>query len=262
MPRGRGEKAILRPERMVGLDVSRHDARDLSPWVEYVWVVRWNLQEPHQQAVIPQPVVHAAVEDGRLLVHGVGQTHFERVLVGRGHVVGLAFRAGGLRAFVDGPVSRWSNRVVTWEEATDRDDRGVARSVLDDAAEEPSAMADRLLAWLQQSDPAHDPVADDVAALVATAESDPTFTRADQLAAHAGVGLRTLQRQFAEYVGIGPKWVVQRFRLLDAAAAAHRGADVDWAALAAELGYSDQAHLTRAFSAVVGSPPAAYARRA
>jgi AraC-like DNA-binding protein len=57
---------------------------------------------------------------------------------------------------------------------------------------------------------------------------------------------------------MGPKWVIARFRLLDAAAAAHSGERVDWAVLAAELGYADQAHLTRAFTAVVGTPPETY----
>ena len=56
--------------------------------------------------------------------------------------------------------------------------------------------------------------------------------------------------------------MVQRFRLLDAAAAAHAGTRTDWAGLAAELGFSDQAHLTRAFTSVVGTPPATYAREA
>lgn len=37
---------------------------------------------------------------------------------------------------------------------------------------------------------------------------------------------------------------------------------VRWAELAAELGYADQAHLTRDFTAAVGMPPAAYARAA
>jgi len=32
--------------------------------------------------------------------------------------------------------------------------------------------------------------------------------------------------------------------------------------VAAELGFADQAHLTRAFTAVVGTPPATYAREA
>jgi AraC-like DNA-binding protein len=37
---------------------------------------------------------------------------------------------------------------------------------------------------------------------------------------------------------------------------------VDWAAVAVELGYSDQAHLVRDFTAAVGTPPARYAREA
>ena len=74
------------------------------------------------------------------------------------------------------------------------------------------------------------------------------------------MSLRNLQRLFTEYVGIGPKWVIQRFRILDAAAAAHSGQSTDWSELAHVLGFSDQAHLTRVFSEVVGTPPATYQR--
>ena len=62
--------------------------------------------------------------------------------------------------------------------------------------------------------------------------------------------------------GMDTKWVVARFRILDAAAVAHRGEPVDWAGLAADLGYADQAHLTRAFTQVVGTPPETYRREA
>ena len=40
---------------------------------------------------------------------------------------------------------------------------------------------------------------------------------------------------------------------------ADAGGDVDWAALAADLGYADQAHLTRDFTATLGVPPSRYA---
>jgi AraC-like DNA-binding protein len=56
--------------------------------------------------------------------------------------------------------------------------------------------------------------------------------------------------------------VISRSRILDAAAVAHGGGAVDWSALATELGFTDQAHLTRAFTSVVGTPPAAYHREA
>jgi len=54
--------------------------------------------------------------------------------------------------------------------------------------------------------------------------------------------------------------VVQRFRILDAAAAAHSGEPTNWSALAHELGFSDQARLIRVLRQVVGTPAAAYQR--
>ena len=117
-----------------------------------------------------------------------------------------------------------------------------------------------LAGWLRALAPEPDPRVAEIAALVERAEEDTSLVRADQLAELAGVSLRTLQRRFHSYVGIGPKWVVQRFRLLDVTAAAHGDADVDWAELAARLGYADQSHLIRAFTQLVGHPPATYAR--
>jgi AraC-like DNA-binding protein len=72
--------------------------------------------------------------------------------------------------------------------------------------------------------------------------------------------MRRLQRLFSDYVGVGPKWVIRRYRLHEAAARAADGAGLDLVRLAAELGYADQAHLTRDFTAMVGVPPARYAR--
>jgi AraC-like DNA-binding protein len=54
--------------------------------------------------------------------------------------------------------------------------------------------------------------------------------------------------------------VIRRYRLHEAAARAAEGAGLDLVGLAAELGYSDQAHLTRDFTATIGVPPAKYAR--
>jgi transcriptional regulator GlxA family with amidase domain len=70
-------------------------------------------------------------------------------------------------------------------------------------------------------------VVDRVAGLVERAEVDRSIMRARQLADIAGVSDRTLQRRFREYVGVSPKAVVQRHRLLDVAAAANAGDDVD-----------------------------------
>lgn len=121
-------------------------------------------------------------------------------------------------------------------------------------------MVDVLEAYLLLTTPEPDPISHEVTDLVAEAERRTDIVRAEQLADHAGMSLRNLQRLFTEYVGTGPKWVIQRFRILDAASAAHSGRATNWAKLAQELGFCDQAHLTRVFADVVGTPPATYER--
>jgi AraC-like DNA-binding protein len=73
---------------------------------------------------------------------------------------------------------------------------------------------------------------------------------------------RTLQRLFARYVGVSPKWVIQRYRLHEAAERLAAGELIHQAELALDLGYSDQAHFVRDFKSIVGVSPAAYARAA
>ena len=173
-------------------------------------------------------------------------------------MLGAAFHAGGFRPLMKHSVGTVSDTVRPGLDVLGIDDRDAAARILgtDDATTMVSAVEEYLLA----TEPAPDPAGRDVTALVAHAEKHTEIVRAEQLARHAGLSLRSLQRLFTEYVGIGPKWVIARFRVLDAAAAAHSGRATDWAALAHELGFSDQAHLTRVFAQVVGTPPATYQR--
>jgi AraC-like DNA-binding protein len=80
----------------------------------------------------------------------------------------------------------------------------------------------------------------------------------DDIVDRYGIGKRNLQKLFREYVGVTPKWVIQRHRL-------HEAARLDTAAndlstLAFELGYADQAHFVRDLKAAVGRPPTSYLR--
>ncbi|WP_249715084.1 helix-turn-helix domain-containing protein [Rhizomonospora bruguierae] len=80
------------------------------------------------------------------------------------------------------------------------------------------------------------------------------------LAREIGWSTRYLSRRFAE-IGLAPKVAgrVARFdrarRLMVA-----RGGAYPLAALAADCGYADQAHLTREFGALAGAPPARWWR--
>ncbi|MHA3702836.1 DUF6597 domain-containing transcriptional factor [Jatrophihabitans sp. YIM 134969] len=268
MGRDNAQAAVLDPARAYErITLGRGDPpAALAGIVDYAWWVTWHAPEPHRQEVIPRPVVHLVAEQHgdapRLLVTGVQLSRFDRVLTGDGRAVALAFRPATFRPVVGRSVSGLRDRQATVEELFGFDDRSLAADLVD-LGRDPAEAATRLADWLvEHVAPEPDALAAELAALVERAETDRTLTRAEHLAGLAGVGLRTLQRQFGEYVGVGPKWVVQRCRLLDVAAAAHDDAPVDWADLAVELGYSDQSHLIRAFTTLVGRPPATYAAQA
>jgi AraC-like DNA-binding protein len=258
-PLGRPD-AIVRPKAgEQAFEVERiAPSSDLAEFVDYYWLVKWKVREPYRQQIVPQPCVHIAAEEGRVLVHGVTRDQFFRTLIGTGHALGAAFHAGGFRPVLKRSVGTISGAVQTGEDALGIDDRATAAQIL--AESDGSQMIDALEAYIRQTDPHPDPVSRDVTALVAEAEKRSDIVRAEQLADHAAMSLRNLQRLFTEYLGIGPKWVIQRFRILDAAAAAHSGQSTNWSDLAQDLGFSDQAHMTRVFSQVVGTPPATYRR--
>ncbi|MFE6050857.1 DUF6597 domain-containing transcriptional factor [Kitasatospora sp. NPDC056446] len=254
---GRG---VLHPARAAELISVERIAPDpaVARFVEYYWLVRWDLHglPPYEQKVLAHPNVHLVFEAPRARVYGVDRSLFVRRLEGAGHVLGVRFRPGAFRPFAGRRVSDLADRSVPAAEyfgpAADR-----FNSVLLHGGQgDPGALAD---GFLLPRLPAPDPVADEVAAMVERVTGRPDLRRVDDLAGEFGLSVRRLQRLFAEYVGASPKWVLRRARLHEAAERAVSGGESDLAALAVELGYSDQSHFTRDFTAAVGVPPARYA---
>jgi AraC-like DNA-binding protein len=231
----------------------------LAPFVAHHWIVHWDLRgrEPHEQHVLPYPSVNVTFTAGRCRVAGVPRGRFSEVLRGAGRVFGTRFEPGGFRPFSPAPVAAVTGRFVPVAEFFGEPGARLAEAVL---AADDAAAVELVDAFLLSFGPRRTAEGDLVAAVVARIAGDPGIARVDQLAGEAGVGMRRLQRVFQEYVGVGPKWVIRRYRLHEAAARAAGGAGLDLVALAAELGYSDQAHLTRDFTAMIGEPPARYAR--
>ncbi|AMY07660.1 transcriptional activator FtrA [Luteitalea pratensis] len=94
-------------------------------------------------------------------------------------------------------------------------------------------------------------------ALDAFARRAAVTTVGDAVAA-AGVSARHLIDRFTAQVGLTPKRFCRVRRFQRAIAVAHRGAAEDWAAIAADCGFSDQSHLIHEFRAFAGLPPSAY----
>ena len=252
---------MLHPQGAAGRLVldRRPPAPALATLVEFYWQVRWDLrgQPAYEQKVLSHPNIHLVFEEPQAAVYGVDRGLFVRRLEGRGQVLGVKFHPGGFRPFWGRPVQELADQVVPATEVFGPAVQETSRQILSE--QDPVAMDALADAFLLPLLPAADPQAARAAAIVADATGDHTLLRVEQLAERHGMSVRTLQRLFAEYVGAGPKWVLRRARLHEAAQRAEAAA-VDWSALATDLGYADQAHLTRDFTAVVGLPPSRYAR--
>ncbi len=231
---------------------------DLSPFVEHLWTVAWDLETPTVSEVLAHPSVQLVVERDASAVAGVFTGRFVRRLEGRGRVLGVKFRPGGFRPFVRGPVSELTDRrrtlpEVFGAEALDFEARVLTAVELEDAFAE-------IQVFLRAQRPVAGETIDLVGRIVERAATDREVTRVAHLVEAFDIAPRRLQRLFDEYVGVRPKWVIQRYRLHEAAERIAASPDHDWAQLALELGYADQAHFVRDFRRLVGSTPAAYAR--
>ncbi|GMU10135.1 AraC family transcriptional regulator [Corallococcus caeni] len=241
-------------------------SEDLRPWVEHFWAVRWDLrgQPPVHPQTLPHPSVHWAFQDGTSRVGGVHRGRFSITLEGLGGVFAIKFRPGGFFPFVGTSVSALTQRTVPpapllGPRARELEAAILATDVTRDADAERIALAE---AFLRAHRPAPDPNVAWVQERVTRILEDRAVTKVEDLLTPGGPGLRTLQRLFNRYVGVSPKWVIQRYRLHEAAERLRGTPPPELARLALELGYFDQAHFIRDFRRVVGHTPAGYARQA
>jgi AraC-like DNA-binding protein len=244
----------------------------------YFWSVAWRRPAAvaFRQHVLSHPVTHLTVEaadGGRLhgmdvpaaLVHGVVTRVFTVDLPVAGRVAGVAFRPGGLAALLDADLRDLTDRVLPAEALFGPDVTELAAAIL--AEPDDGARRDLVAGHLaRRLEPHRERIEADTGYRTVREAIDLMREREHvvlgPVAEHLHVSPRTLQRLFARYVGASPLWVLRRYRLQDAVAALDAGHGEDLAALAVDLGFADHAHLTRAFTAVVGVPPSQYRRGA
>ncbi len=233
---------------------------ELTGLVEHFWSVQWRLSssEHHEQMVLPHPSVHLVLESGTGRLVGVKTRRFVRRLSGIGAVFGIKFYPGAFHALLPVSQSRLTNHefmldripVCEWSQP-------LANLARTGEAECMVANITPLLApYARQLE--QDANITLARKLVDAIRQHPEIGQVNSLARFAGVGARTLQRLFRDYVGVSPKWVIKRYRMHEALARAELGESVDWGQLAQDLGYHDQAHFIRDFYECIGTTPARF----
>ena len=225
------------------------------------------MPSPLESRVISFPAMHLTVEWGEpgsvrhghplpaTLVHGLVSQVFRVTLAGQGGVAGARFRADGFHAWSGFDAADLTDRVVPAGELLG--DGSAACTPV--SARTPSrtsswAVCDRAL---ERRRPTTAPSG--VGPVVDLMAGDPSLIRVDQVARSVAVSERTLQRRFRREIGIGPKWVLSRYRLQEAALALERDPDADLGELA-RAGVVRPVPPDQHVRGDVGEPPARYAR--
>lgn len=230
--------------------------------VRHFWVPRWRLPSGTavEQGVLEYPSANLVIEPDAAALHGPEPGRGRRRLEGAGWAFGALLQPGVARRLMSRPVRQLIGRSVPLAELRVADATAIAVAVRHAAEEgDDSAACAAFEAWLVGQHLELDDDARLIRRVVELAETDRTVLRADDLAEVSGLGLRTLQRLVREQLGLTPKWLIRRYRMQEAAAALASPAPPPLAELAASLGFSDQAHLTREFRAVIGETPRRYA---
>ncbi|HYZ80199.1 MAG TPA: helix-turn-helix domain-containing protein [Solirubrobacteraceae bacterium] len=228
---------------------------DLAALIDSHWLVRWDRrgQSVYESEVMPHPSVHLVIEPSGAAVYGVTRHRYVRRVEGAGWAVGTKFAPGGFAPFAGGPVGALTDRVLPAHDLLGAAAQQLSRRA--DTEARLHAVHDLLRSLLP---PAPDPRIALVQAIVADIRTAPPDGNVPELAARHHISVRTLQRLFHRYVGVGPKWVMQRYRLHDAIERLDRRRRQDWTQFALDLGYYDQAHFLRDFRLLVGRSPAEY----
>lgn len=212
----------------------------LRPWVECFWS-RVDEAGAGEQRVLPDGCADLVFDlhDGASIVVGTMTKPLVIAPQAASEFLGVRFRPGRAAAFLRLPLAELTDASVPLNDVWKNWDGRIDVTSLE--AE-----------LLRRLDPDRDRRVD--AAVERIIASGGT-ARIDELANEIGISRQHLARQFQHHVGVSPKTFarVMRFRrLVDRVDPAR---DLDWADLALEHGYYDQAHLIADFREFAGTTP-------
>ncbi|MCZ8513980.1 helix-turn-helix domain-containing protein [Paenibacillus filicis] len=242
--------------------LTRHaPSEDLRFFVKHYWIVTWDLtgQPPYLQDVFPNPCVNLVIEPGKSGIFGPAKAKFSYLLQGQGCVFGVKFKPGGFYPFLRRQVTGLSEHPIPIRDVFDVDAAQAERDIL--SRKEERQMVELAEGFLRPKLPGKDETITLINDIIDRIRDETDITRVDHIAECFGLSVRKLQRLFHQYVGVSPKWVIQLYRLHNAAEAAERGRQPDWLKLSMDLGYHDQSHFIKDFKAATGKTPEEYARR-
>ncbi len=236
-------------------------AAELQSHLASFWMVRWDGGEAQQsQVVLSHPHCHLVFEDNSLFFYGVQSQIYRKTLHAKGQAFGIKFHPAAAWGLWQQPMQSYCDQKIAVPDWADKywPELDLAWASQADWNELLTAIQPGL-ARLKFAE--HDKIPR-LNQLIASVAADAASYSVAAMAEQMNCSPRQLQRDFARFVGIHPKWLIQRFRLHQVLAELqHAKAKLpDLASLALNAGYYDQAHFNADFIAVTGFTPLAYWR--
>ncbi len=232
---------------------------DIAPFVENYWIANWDLTdaEPYIQGNLPQPCQNILINpNSKSGIFGIQTGKFSYKFEGRGRIFGIKFWPGAFYTFYKKPVKNLADRLIPIADTFGASDKELEQELL--ATTNFSEITHHIENILRKQSPLLDSKAIEVRKVVEYIEQNRDIVSVSMLAEVFSHSPRTLQRLFDVYVGMSPKWVIDRYRMREAVAELNDNASISIVELSNRLGYFDQAHFTKAFSKLVGYPPSRY----
>lgn len=262
-----GRSGVLYPDRLAQYQAGWiTPSPAVSAVVDQYWHVSWELDKNERldQPIVDLPAVNVTIEEGDvpapLVVTGVHGRAWRRVIHGTGQVFAIRLRPAGLAVLSDLAPTQVSNATVGITPGLDPRLHTLMSTIA--AYADPDERAQAADRAMSEALVEHAPTP---AGLLVNDVLDELRERIYRrvgvtLAERFACSERTIQRACIDTLGHGPKWLSRRIRLQEVARSLATRSDDDLAIIAAELGYTDQSHLTRDFRTATGITPEAYRR--
>jgi AraC-like DNA-binding protein len=237
-------------------------SEDLKGHVEHHWMILHDMggRPPYTQRNLSHPSQHIVINPkGDTGLFGAASGVFTYTLTGTGRVFGTKFRPGMFRPYFGRAVNALTDTFLPVQTTFDRSSAEL--SAVFAGLNDPLQMAEQMEEMVRRKPVRHDPKAERAREIVGHVGASPDLTSSGALAARFGMTPRTLQRLFDDYVGLSPKWVIDRYRMLEAVETLNAGAEDGLTELAHRLGYFDQAAFNHAFEKLTGKPPSHFIDR-
>ncbi len=172
---------------------------------------------------------------------------------GRVATMGVRFRPGGAYRFLPVPLETLTDTSKPTADLWGRDGRDVQDVVLETrGTDQRQRVVNGFLLARLLREPRVRPRLDEAVRLLLRSRGRTTV---GEMSRRVGWSPRQLEREFRLGVGLTPKALARTLRFQNALRLAGRGPTRSWAAIAAECGYADQAHLILEFRALSGKTP-------